>query len=154
MFEEFAKFLGEEAGPNRFWPVTSQQIKAAEKRLDHRLPQTLRQFYAKVGHGFWAKGADNAEWERSLINGIVSPMLIVDLVHNPENPYRPQRGFVEGTIPFFDTGESSFLVVWLSGEPPGVFWQDAEEDDMITSTIAEFFSQLSQNARFYLDQLP
>lgn len=151
MFEEFEKFRGKKAGPNKFWPVTSQQIKAAEKQLGHRLPQTLRQFYAKVGCGFWGKGAENLEWERSLINGILSPEQIADLVHNPENLWRPKTGFVEGTIPFFDTGESDFLVVWLRGEPLGVFWPSGEL--MITPTIADFFSQLSQNARFYLDQL-
>ncbi len=152
MFEEFRRYRGKDSGPNRFWPVKESEILRAEARIGVRFPQTLRSFFEESGCGFYSQGTDDKEWNRSLINRLVSPDGIADLMCDEVNNTRPPEGFCDGEMPFFDTGERTYLVIYpKASTPERVYWSGglivAAED------LEEFYSKLSIHAGFYVDAL-
>jgi antitoxin YxxD len=150
MFEIFKRFVGKNAGPNRFWPVDQNQIDEAESRTGIAFPCELRAFYAEVGSGFWARGNSDRAWDRSLVNRILSPRDVADLLCDDLDPWRPSEGFVEGGLPFFDVGENTYLVLLPNSETPSrVHWPDGK--GVVSDDLSSFFFKLSQRAGFYRD---
>ena len=148
MFETFATYVGKKKGPNRFWHVDESAIAEAETRLGMKFPAALRAFFSKVGSGFWAKGTADSAWDRSLVNRIPSPRQIADLYCNKDDPWRPNEGFGEGAIPFFDVGENTYFVVIPKMKSSGaVYWPDGKQ--VVTDSLDEFFSELEMHAGFY-----
>ena len=148
MFSYFAQFVTTPTAANRMWPVTSQSISDAEARLGFTIPSQLKRFWEEAGSGFYAQGTSDKEWDRSLVNRIVGPRSAVDLLLDPTNPAAPAEGFVDDVLPFFDTGENTYLVLCpFSDNPNSVYWPDGEE--LISDSLEEFFAKLQQRAAFY-----
>ena len=148
MFDYFAEFVGKQQPPNRFWRVEEKDVLTAEAHLGYKFPSELRAFFLEIGCGFFAQGAKDKKRDRSLINGILSPSEISDLLLNNENPARPAEGFMNGVMPFFDIGENSYLVLRPeSGKPNRVYWPDGKK--AIANDLQAFFENLRQEAGFY-----
>src|SRR5262245_13247416 len=126
--EEFKKFVGldensSEPTPNIFWPVPESEILHAERLIGVRFPETLRQFYQEIGYGFFTQGTENATDDGFLINRLIDPESVADMVVNPASVQRPPEGFPEGVIPFFDLGNYTYLVIKSTPvSPDSVFW--------------------------------
>jgi hypothetical protein len=148
VYEQFSEFVGKKEPPNRFWPLTERHVRDAERRLGYTFPSELRWFFSEIGCGFFSQGILDKKRDRSLVNGVLSPAEIADLLLKTDNPLRPGEGFMEGVMPFFDVGESSYLVLRpASVSPNRVYWPDGKE--VISETLQEFFNRLHEQAGFY-----
>ena len=147
MFENYVPCIGADNGPNRFWPIQEEEIDTAESRMDVKFPSALRNFYLNVGCGFWCKGTADADWDRSLVNGILSPNEIAELVCDEENIMRPQEGFAPSTIPFFDCGENTYLCLAPEFDQSPVYWSDGKTK--VCQCLVSFFHELEVHAAFY-----
>src|SRR5262245_57168076 len=128
MFEFLTEFIGKPQPPNRFWPIEEKDVVKAETRLGYTFPSELRSFFLEIGCGFFSQGIKDKKRDRSLINGVLSPVEIADLLLNSDYPARPAEGFVEGALPFFDIGENSYLVLRPdSATPNRVYWPDGKK---------------------------
>jgi antitoxin YxxD len=150
MFEYLKEFVGKPKPPNRFWALSEGDIEKAEERLGFSFPLELRTFFTEIGCGFFAQGMDDKRRDRSLINGILSPGEIADILTDPTHLLRPGEGFPPGVIPFFDIGENSYLVVALLGSNR-VYWPGARK--LIAESPQDFFQQLYRHAGFYRKHL-
>lgn len=150
MFETYSKFVGKDDGPNRFWHVADNEVEEAESRMGLTFPSDLQAFFTEVGSGFWAQGTADAEWDRSLVNRILSPSQVADMVCDEQNVWRPSEGFPKGVIPFFDIGDNAYLVMQPQSDTPNrVYWPGGRQ--IVAETLKEFFEQLQSHARFYLE---
>ncbi len=148
MFEYLKRYVGKSKSPNKFCAVKSSEIKAAEKQLGFPFPSELRTLFEEIGSGFLQLGIDDAKRDPSVINRILPPLEISSLICEPDNPLRPDEGFVEGVLPFFDVGESTYLVVRpKSSTPNKVFGPDGKK--MIAKSVESLFEQLYHRAAFY-----
>jgi hypothetical protein len=153
VFEKFKPYIGRHDLPNDFYPVSLASITDAEERLGYSLPSELRAFYEEVGSGFFTIGVKDSERDPSLVNRVVSPMGIVELLFDTTCQYRPYEGFVEGVLPFFDCGEGTFLVLRpRSSNPNAVYWPSGVESQRITSSVISFFDELYERAGFYRER--
>lgn len=148
MYEHFLQFANTDM-PNKFYPVPREEIEAAEAQMGMRFPSELRQFFQEIGSGFFRQGVKDDEWDHFLINRIVSPLEIAEMVCDKYFPTRPQCGLDAGEMPFFDTGwRDYFLVNALSKNPNQVLWQGGTP---MVESIQEFFSRLYEHAGFFAD---
>ncbi len=153
MFEQFKKFVDPNARPdrskpNKFWPVPEADILEAERLMGSRFPETLRRFYQEIGYGFFIQGIENEKADRFLINRLVDPRSVADMVVNPASVQRPPEGFPGGGIPFFDLGDYTYLVIKATPDAPdGVFWPHGER--LVSKSFAEFLESLYRSAKFY-----
>ena len=148
MFEQYKTFIGRKEPPNRFWPLTEPVIAAAEARLGYQFPLELRTFYLEIGHGFYAQGVSDRA--RTNVNRILSPNAIVDLVTMKSNPQRPPEGFPADTMPFFDTGSWTYLVLKPTNEPRRVYGPSGHT--VISESVHEFFAALYNKSDFYIEK--
>ncbi len=148
MFEYLTEFIGKHDGPNDFYAVSKDDVAKAEERLGFKFPSQLKTFYAKIGCGFLQVGTDDTKRDPSVINRIVAPKEVADLLLDKNSVMRPYEGFVKGVMPFFEVGESTYLVVRpKSSSPNTVFWPDGKQ--VISETLSQFFQSLYKNAGFY-----
>jgi antitoxin YxxD len=153
MFEKFKKFVDEAAHPNQstpnqFWPVSESKLREAERLIGARLPDTLRRFHQEVGYGFFTQGIQNESQDEFLINRLMDPRSIADILINPISVQRPPEGFPNGGIPFFDVGDYTYLVIKATpSTPDGVFWPDGKK--LVSKSLTEFFESLYRDAKFY-----
>jgi antitoxin YxxD len=128
--------------------VSDRDIAAAERRMGLSLPLELRTFYREVGWGFFAKGEEEAKWNRNLVNRVIPPDEIADLLLDSDQPLRPSEGFVRGALPFFELGSGTFLLLKpKSKEPNKVYHADGKR--VVADSVVDFFRQLYVNAAFY-----
>ncbi|HUE74939.1 MAG TPA: SMI1/KNR4 family protein [Pirellulaceae bacterium] len=146
MFDKFKPFIGTEDAPNLFLPVSIDEIESAERRLGYEFPSELRAFYCEVGYGFWSQGVQDAEADRYVINRVIPPYEVAELVCNQENELRPHGGLAEGELPFFDLGERDYFVIKSHSDNPNRVWF---YDTVLTESVVEFFDRLYERARFY-----
>jgi len=148
MFDYLREFVGRTVPPNRFWPLSDEDIDKAEQRLHFRFPPQLRTFFQEIGCGFLAQGIDDNKRDRSLVNRVLSPGEIADILTISDLPTRPAEGFPKGVIPFFDIGENSYFVLSLSdSDPHAVYWPGARKP--VAVSVQKFFQQLYCHAGFY-----
>jgi antitoxin YxxD len=146
MFELFAKYQGPNDSPNIMYPLTIEEIEAAESTMGLAFPSELRQFYIEAGCGFWKQGAKDAARIPSAINRIAEPADIAGMICEPDYPTRP-RYIEHGDIPFFDMGDRDYLLVnALSENPNQVLWQDGS---LMIASVEEFFGRLYDHADYY-----
>jgi hypothetical protein len=146
VFERYKQFVGAIKPPNRFWPVTADEIGAAEARLGHEFPSELRKFFQEIGYGFYGEGIKDSK--RTHVNRVMDPTSIADILLDKSEPYRPHEGFLNGVMPFFDLGESTFLVLKPKTTLPNrVFWPDGVK--VVSESLIEFFEELYVHADFY-----
>ena len=148
MFDHLSKYIGAAKPPNRLWLVKPNEIEDAETRLGFAFPYQLRRFYNEVGCGFLSQGVEDKKRDPSLINGILGPSEVADLLCDADNPARPYEGFVDGVLPFFDVGENTYLVLLPRSDSPNrVYWPDGKQ--IIAEDLYEFFKELHRHAGFY-----
>jgi hypothetical protein len=153
MFEQFKKFVDSTAPPdrskpNKFWPVPESDILEAEHLIGARFPETLRRFYQEIGYGFFTQGVENDKADRFLINRLVDPASVADMLVNPTSVQRPPEVFPGGGVPFFDLGDYTYLVIKATPDAPdGVFWPDGKRP--VSKSVAEFLESLYRDAKFY-----
>ena len=148
MFEQFQKFIGTESPPNRFWPVSAQDVNAAESQIGYAFPSQLKVFFAEVGCGFYAQGIEDSR-RKNCVNGILGPDEIADLLINPECELRPYEGFPAGAMPFFDLGNSSYLLLFPNSPTPNAVYR-SNGSTCVSNSLREFYDHLFEHAEFYL----
>jgi len=148
MFEYLERYVGVKKPPNRFWTVEQHEIESAEVCLGFSFPEQLFGFYSEIGSGFLSQGVEDKERDPSLINGILSPGEVEDVLLENDNPARPLEGFTTNAIPFFDAGENTYLVLLPHSEKPNrVYWPDGKQ--VVSESLDEFFRSLYHRAGFY-----
>src|ERR1041385_4245620 len=148
MFEKFKPFVGRKTDANYFWPVTPSQVQEAEGRLGYSFPDELRAFYREIGAGFFERGANDTGRELYVVNRIVPPNEVADMVLDPLHAARPGEGFAPGAVPFFDLGERNYLILFPSASHPNrVFKCDGHT--VVSDDLVEFFDKLFVSADFY-----
>jgi len=149
MFDDFKQFIGRRDLPNHFYPCSDKDIADAERRLGHSFPGQLRHFFREVGCGFYRVGINDEDRDPTLINRIVPPDQIADLLLVPDNPWRPHEGFADDALPFLDCGDNTYLVLMpKSDQPNAVYWPGGKLK--IADSLEEFFFKLYEHADFYL----
>jgi hypothetical protein len=149
MFEHLKRDLEPLHHDNVFLPVPSEEIEAAEMSLGYSFPPQLRRFFEEVGYGFVAMGTEDAKRDTNLCNRIVPPKGIISLLFDPNYYWRPSEGFRPGRMPFFDTGDWTYLVMLpQSGKPDAVYWNDGT--NQIADDLVEFLDRLHKHAGFYV----
>lgn len=148
MYEKFSKFVGRRDLPNDFYQVRKEEIVEAETKMGLCFPEQLRQFFLEVGSGFYRLGARDKELNHRLINRIINPAAIADLVCDPDDPWRPHVELYPGEMPFFDIGDRDYLLLnALSDKPNQVLWQGGS---IMLDSVVEFFDRLYDHADFYI----
>lgn len=147
-YDNFSKFVGSASGPNRFWALNENDVLDAESQLGYKFPSALREFFLQVGCGFWSKGTADEDWDRSLVNRVLSPMSITGLLLDTENPMRPRDGFANGEMPILDCGENFYLVLL-----PKTVQSDRvytmSQTRVVAESTSDFFQRLECHAGFY-----
>jgi hypothetical protein len=148
MFEYLTAYVGREKPPNRFWPVSAEEIRQAEAWIGYRFPAQLRRLFREVGCGFLARGVEDRKRDPSIVNGVLSPREIAELLNAESDPRRPPEGWAAGVMPFFDVGERTFLVMLPeSPSPDRVWWPDGQTE--VAPDLDHFLRALYRRADFY-----
>jgi hypothetical protein len=145
----FEPYTTENETPNCFWPVSKDNIEEEEKKLGFSFPSELKAFWLEIGYGFFKQGIEDTGLTH--VNRVLSAKSVRRMLLDPSDLARPREGFPEGVMPFFDLGESTYLVLRpTSTHPHRVYWPGGKE--VITETVVEFFTKLYRNASFYRDK--
>ncbi len=142
-FDELKKYIGLDEGCKRFYPVQNVDISKAEDELGFLFPQSLKDFYMKIGYGWFADNNDSG-----LANLFIHPLGIVDLYKNVSE-FSPPEGFLKGDLPMFNCGDNRFLVVRPKSSTPSIIFRDDGKDDGIANDVKNFVDQLLVNPCFY-----
>ena len=146
MFEKFLQFTHGER-PNDLSPVKEVYIIEAEARTKLTFPSELKEFYREIGSGFFCKGVKDIVPPKYLINCILDPITIADLVCDKDDARRPYGGFDHGTIPVFDMGDRDYLIMNTTAENPNqVLWQSGR---LMMDSFENFMNRLYEHADFF-----
>jgi hypothetical protein len=149
MFEKFKRFIGTHDLPNDFYPVPPLEIEAAELRMGYPFPNELRSFFLEIGSGFYRQGAKDADVDRFLINRIIPPNEVADLVCEVENSRRPMGGLLDDEMPFMDIGDRDYLILWPKSDCPNRVY--GMRGELIANSLVEFFDKLHDSAGFFVE---
>ncbi|MGG4491304.1 SMI1/KNR4 family protein [Metabacillus idriensis] len=134
---------------NTFYPVTENEIEAAEKELNLTFPKELINFYIEVGYGF-IKGSEFN------INRIMDPYSVRDFrLRVNDFEFYPDidiyEEFENDKLIFFEGSESALMSIELnkSNRSP-VYYYDIQ----IASSLEEFLRKIEENDKYYLELLP
>ncbi|TDL78984.1 SMI1/KNR4 family protein [Peribacillus frigoritolerans] len=134
---------------NTFYPVTENEIEAAEKELNLKFPEELINFYVKVGYGF-IKGSEFN------INRLMDPSSVRDFrLRVNDFEYYPDieiyEEFESDKLIFFEGSESALMSIELNKKNRSpVYYYDIQ----IASSLEEFLRKIVENDKYYLELLP
>lgn len=95
---------------NIFYKVDTAEIIDSESKLGFKLPSQLREFYIKIGYGFFHKSQDS-------INRLLSPLQIAQInLREDFYEFDPDLEiydeiYSDGKILFFDVNEGLYLAI-------------------------------------------
>ena len=141
-YKELEQYINANEGTKRFFPVSAQEILAAEEVLGFALPIGLKDFYLEVGFG-WLSSDDRPD----LRNLILHPVDVVDL-YRGTSEFCPPEGFMEGDLPIMDCGWDKFLVMRANTSDEKTY-RDNGSDNSLAQSFNELVERLFKDAGFY-----
>lgn len=141
-YKELEQYINANEVTKRFFPVSAQEILAAEEVLGFALPIGLKDFYLEVGFG-WLSSDDRPD----LRNLILHPVDVVDL-YRGTSEFCELEGFLEGDLPVMDCGWDRFLVMRANTSDEKIYRDDGS-DNSLAQSFNELVERLFKDAGFY-----
>ncbi|WP_405097387.1 SMI1/KNR4 family protein [Oceanobacillus sp. FSL H7-0719] len=133
---------------NSFYPVTENEIKEVEKKLNLKFPRELVNFYIEVGYGF-IKGSEFN------INRIMDPYSVRDFrLRINDFEFYPDieiyDEFENKKLIFFEGSESALMSIDLNDKNSSpIYYYDIQ----IATSLEEFLRKIEKNDKYYLELL-
>jgi len=117
---------------NWFEAISLQEIIEAEKKIGFRFPESLKEFWWKIGRGSLPNPSNlDDDFIATHFNHILRPSDIASIILEEEDaPILPfvREYFQEGDIPFFEIGDSSnFLLMKRDSKYPDMVYDMSGE---------------------------
>lgn len=125
-----------------FYPVTIDEINAAEKQMNKKFPVSIRQFYQEIGWGFFE------DEEKSFINLLMSPSDVADFYCAKGNyVYAEEREFLEeNEFVFFEVDSNCHITLNMENDTEtGIYFGE----DKIAESLPEFLQKMSMDSNYY-----
>ena len=129
---------------HQFHPLTKDEIKNSESKLEIIFPKLLREFYLEIGYGFIGSKVGN-------INRIMDPASVLDFrLRQNDFEFYPDieiyNEFEEDKMIFFEANESVLISIGFGSDNNGkIYYYDKE----ISKNLGEFLEKLLEDDAFY-----
>lgn len=125
-------------------PLTKDEIKNSESKLEIIFPKLLREFYLEIGYGFIGSEVGN-------INRIMDPESVLDFrLRQNDFEFYPDieiyDEFEEDKMIFFEANESVLISIGFGSDNSGKIYYYDEE---ISKNLGEFLEKLLEDDTFY-----
>ena len=129
---------------HQFHPLTKDEIKNSESKLEIIFPKLLREFYLEIGYGFIGSEVGN-------INRIMAPESVLDFrLRQNDFEFYPDieiyDEFEEDKMIFFEANESVLISIGFGSDNSGKIYYYDEE---ISKNLGEFLEKLLEDDTFY-----
>lgn len=127
--------------PMIFYKVSSEDIMAAEQRMNRKFSQSLRDFYKEIGWGYFEDD------DKIFINMLMSPSEAADFYCEEGNyEYSEEREFVkEDEFVFFEVDSNCHVKLKvINGVDHGVYF-----GRKIADSFLDFMKKMSKNSNYY-----
>ena len=129
---------------HQFHPLTKDEIKNSESKLEIIFPKLLREFYLEIGYGFIGSEVGN-------INRIMDPESVLDFrLRQNDFEFYPDieiyDEFEEDKMIFFEANESVLISIGFGSDNSGKIYYYDEE---ISKKLGEFLEKLLEDDTFY-----
>ena len=129
---------------HQFYPLTKDEIKNSESKLEIMFPKLLREFYLEISYGFIGSEVGN-------INRIMDPESVLDFrLRQNDFEFYPDieiyDEFEEDKMIFFEANESALISIGFGSDNSGKIYYYDEE---ISKNLGEFLEKLLEDDTFY-----
>lgn len=129
---------------HQFYPLTKDEIKNSESKLEIMFPKLLREFYLEISYGFIGSEVGN-------INRIMDPESVLDFrLRQNDFEFYPDieiyNEFEEDKMIFFEANESALISIGFGSDNSGKIYYYDEE---ISKNLGEFLEKLLEDDTFY-----
>lgn len=126
-----------------FSPVTIEEINNAEKEMNRKFPESLKEFYLEIGWGYFE------DEDKIFRNLLMSPRDIADFYCEKGNyVYSEDREFLgDNEFVFFEVDTNCHMTINLEdGVEEGIYFVDK-----VAESIYDFVNKMSENPNYYDD---
>jgi len=152
MFNYLKPYIGNmELTGNRFFPVSTQDIEDAEKRLGYKFPPQLRVFYDELGDGSFQHNHDLSITDNSFSSCVLHPKEIADikLLGYESGQILPSVKFAEDEMPVFEVdGGDMFFVMKPQSKNPNAIYRDMGQG-ILEESLERFIWRLYYESPLY-----
>lgn len=152
MFDYLKPYMGKQGiGENRFFPISTQDIEDAEKRLGYKFPPQLRIFYDELGDGSFQHNHDLSITDNSFSSCILHPKEIADikLLGYDSGQILPSVKFSEDELPIFEVADGdTFLFMKPQSQKPNAVYSDIG-GKLVEESLERFIWRLYYESPLY-----
>lgn len=145
MYEYLKKYVEADITEmNCFFQVKEEEIEQAEKRMNFKFPNCIKEFYREIGYGFIGKNP-------YFINRIMAPDDIADYVCGDDvYEYVDKSIYGDDELVFMHISDEDFLTIKCSGELEGKIIYFGRK---IANSFEEFIKEMYNNPNYYIGNI-